>query len=177
MNTLVVYESMFGNTRMIAEAVAEALRSSGSAVTVATAAEAPAQVSGYDLVVVGAPTHAHTLPQASSRKEAASWADDGDRDLTLEAGAMRPGMREWLERVTVSPPEPRFAAFSTRADFPRIFAGDATAAIRRRLHRRNLPLAAREDFLVDSDSHLVQGEQERARAWALTLVPVASRQA
>ena len=35
MNTLIVYESMFGNTRMLAEAIAETLRSAdvGAAVT------------------------------------------------------------------------------------------------------------------------------------------------
>ncbi|WP_043447012.1 flavodoxin family protein [Arthrobacter sp. L77] len=174
MDTLVVYESMFGNTRMIAEAVADALRSTGD-VTVATAAEAPVQLSGYGLVVVGAPTHAHTLPQPSSRQEAAAWADDPDRDLTLEADAMEPGIREWLDLMTLSAAEPRFAAFSTRADIPRIFAGDATASIRRRLHRRDLALDAHEDFLVDHDSHLLRGEQQRARDWALTLVPVTSR--
>ncbi|MBG6224672.1 hypothetical protein IWX63_001234 [Arthrobacter sp. CAN_A2] len=176
MNTLIVYESMFGNTRMIAEAVAEALRPSGSGVTVTTAADAPTDLSGYGLVVVGAPTHAHTLPQASSRTEAAAWADDADRDLTLEADALRSGIREWLERMSPSAPGPRFAAFSTRADFPRIFAGDATAAIRRRLHHRDIAVDAHEDFLVDSDSHLLRGEQQRARDWALTLVPVTTRQ-
>ena len=175
MNTLVVYESMFGNTRTIAEAIGDALRSSGS-VTVTTAIDAPVQLSGYGLVVVGAPTHAHTLPQASSRQEAAAWAEDSTRDLTLEADAMEPGIQEWLERMTLSAWEPRFAAFSTRADIPRIFAGDATAVISRRLHRRDLVLDAHQDFLVDSGSHLLRGEQQRARDWALTLVPVASRQ-
>ncbi|MHA7283730.1 flavodoxin domain-containing protein [Arthrobacter sp. TMS2-4] len=175
MNTLVVYESMFGNTRVIAEAIADALRPSGD-VTVRAATDAPVQLSGYGLVVVGAPTHGHTLPQAASRQEAAAWADDGDRDLTLEADALEPGVREWLERMTLCDEEPRFAAFSTRADMPRIFAGDATAAIRRTLHRRDLSVDAHEDFLVDRGSHLLQGEQQRARDWALTLVPVASRQ-
>lgn len=176
MNTLVVYESMFGNTRMIAEAIADVFRSSGSGVTVTTATEAPVQLSGYGLVVVGAPTHAHTLPQASSRQEAAVWAEDRDRDLTLEADALEPGIREWLDLMTLSASEPRFAAFSTRADMPRIFAGDATATIRRRLHRRDIAVDAHQDFLVDSGSHLLRGEQQRARDWASTLVPVTSRQ-
>ncbi|WP_394252567.1 flavodoxin family protein [Arthrobacter pityocampae] len=174
MKTLVVYESMFGSTRRIAEAVADALRPSGD-VTVTIAAEAPTALSGYGLVVVGAPTHGHTLPQEASRKEASAWADDGKRDLALEADALRPGVREWLEHVALSAPGPRFAAFSTRADMPRIFAGDATAAIRRRLHRHHIVLDAHEDFLVDSDSHLLPEEQQRAHDWARTLVPVTSR--
>ena len=35
MNALIVYESMFGNTRRLAEAMAEALETSGADVTVA----------------------------------------------------------------------------------------------------------------------------------------------
>ena len=174
MKTLIVYESMFGNTRMIAEAVAEALRSTGGDVTVAVAAEAPADLGGYDLVVAGAPTHAHTLPQPSSRTQAVSWADDPDKKLKIEAAAQKPGIREWLDGIVVPEPTPRFAAFSTRADIPRIFAGDASAAIKRRLHKRDIGLDAREDFLVDMDSHLVDGEEQRAKAWALKLAPVAS---
>jgi hypothetical protein len=172
MNTLVVYESMFGNTRTIAEAIAEALRPTATGVTVTTAAEAPADVAGFDLVVVGSPTHAHTLPQPSSRKDAAAWAEDGRKELKLEEGASRPGVREWLADLSIPDPAPRFAAFSTRADFPRIFSGDAASAIRRRLHKRDVDVDAQMDFLVDFDSHLVDGEQQRAREWALTLVPV-----
>ena len=174
MNTLIVYESMFGNTRMVAEAIAEALRSAGAGVTVTTAASAPADLTGYDLVLVGAPTHAHTLPQVSSRKQAAAWADDPQKMLTLEAGAREPGVREWLDRILLPEPQPRFAAFSTRADIPHIFAGDAAAAIKRRLHKRDVKVEADADFLVDLESHLVSGEELRAKEWATRLAPVTS---
>ncbi len=174
MNTLIVYESMFGNTRTLAEAIAETLQSAGAGVTVTTAADAPADVADFDLVVVGAPTHAHTLPQTSSRKEAAAWADDPQKALALEAGAQEPGVREWLDRLLLTEPQPRFAAFSTRADIPRIFAGDAAAAIKRRLHKRDVKVDAHADFLVDLESHLVTGEELRAKEWAARLTPVTS---
>jgi hypothetical protein len=175
MNALIVYESMFGNTRQIAESIAGGLESAGETVTVAAAADAPTALTGYELVVVGAPTHAHTLPQAASRTQAVAWADEPDRDLTLEEGATKSGVREWLELVELADPAPRFVAFSTRVDIARIFAGDAAAAIARRLHRRHIDVEAHEDFLVDRDSHLVPGEAQRAAEWATRLVPVTSR--
>lgn len=175
MNALIVYESMFGNTRTIAEAIARGLESAGATATVAAAADAPTEFTGYDLVVVGAPTHAHTLPQEASRLQAAEWAADAERALTLEAGATGSGVREWLDTVDVAVHAPRFAAFSTRVDIARLFAGDAAVAIARRLHRRHIDVDAHEDFLVDRDSHLVPGEEQRAAEWAAGLVPVASR--
>ena len=176
MKTLIVYESMFGNTRMLAQAIAGALESAGSPATLTLAAHAPTDLAGYDLVVVGAPTHAHTLPQAKSREEAARWAKDPEQRLTLEESADLPGVREWLEAVAPRDPQPRFAVFSTRADIPRIFAGDAAASITKRLHRRGFDVEDHIDFVVDMHAHaLVDGEQRRAREWAMRLVPVAAR--
>ncbi|MDX5309965.1 MAG: flavodoxin domain-containing protein, partial [Rhodococcus sp. (in: high G+C Gram-positive bacteria)] len=57
MRALVVYESMFGNTRHVAEAVARGLGSAVRTVPVTQAHEE--NLSDYDLVVVGGPTHAH----------------------------------------------------------------------------------------------------------------------
>jgi menaquinone-dependent protoporphyrinogen IX oxidase len=174
MNALIVYESMFGNTRQIAESIAGSLESTGASVTLAAAADAPTVITGYELVVVGAPTHAHTLPQAASRSQGAAWGDDPERALTLEVSATKSGVREWLERVEFAERVPRFVAFSTRVDIARIFAGDAAAGIARRLHRRHVEVEAHEDFLVDRDSHLLVGETQRAADWASQLVPVAS---
>jgi len=171
MHTLIVYESMFGNTRRIAEAIAEALRATGSEVTVAGAVDAPSELEGFDLVVVGAPTHGHTLPQPSSRAEAVAWAKDPVKDLAIEAGARGPGVREWIERILVTEPMPRIVAFSTRADFPVIFAGDAAVTIKRRLHQLDVDVDSHEDFLVDFQNRLLDGEQQRAGDWAITLAP------
>lgn len=175
MNALIVYESMFGNTRKVAEAIARALESASVDVTLKRAADAPKELAGYELIVVGAPTHAHTLPQSSSRKEAFEWARDPEKSLALEPDSQRPGVREWLATIVVPDPKPRFAGFSTRVDIARIFAGDASAAIKRQLRKREIDLDAHEDFLVDFDSRLVAGEEQRAQAWATGLVPVASR--
>lgn len=171
METLIVYESMFGSTRRLAESIAEGLRDRGLRVVVSPAATAPSDVGGYGLVIVGAPTHAHTLPNAASRTQAAEWAADPGRNLELEPDALSAGVREWIDDVrTTNGTE--WAAFSTRVDMPRIFAGDSAAAIARRLRRRGTEIIARSDFLVDRDSRLLPDQEERARSWAGELVGV-----
>ena len=68
MNTLVVYESMWGNTRAVAEAVAEEL---GEDVTLVDVNDAPAPLpDDIDLLVVGGPTHAFSMSRASTRRDA-----------------------------------------------------------------------------------------------------------
>jgi hypothetical protein len=173
MDALIVYESMFGNTRRLAEAIADSLETAGVDVTIAPAREAPSDLSDYRLVVVGAPTHAHSLPRPKSRTEAAQWAADPTKELTLEAEAGSPGVREWLEGVSLVG-SPRFAVFSTRVDIPRIFSGDACTAIAKGLRRRLADVDARADFLVGLDSNLLDGEVDRAREWAGSLTPVPS---
>ena len=57
-NALVVFESMFGNTEAVANAIADGLKEQG-AVRVVEVGEAPDGLpSGVDLLVVGGPTHA-----------------------------------------------------------------------------------------------------------------------
>lgn len=171
MNTLIVYESMFGNTRRLAEAMADVLRTGGDDVTVTHAHAAPSDLSDYALVIIGAPTHAHTLPRPESRTEAANWAADPDKMLVLDPAAGSSGVREWLNRLLLAG-NPRFAVFSTRVDIPRIFGGDAATAIVKRLRRRGAEVDSRTDFLVDKGSLLVEGEEQRAREWVAELLGV-----
>lgn len=171
MNALIVYESMFGNTRTIAEAIAHGLRDAGVDVSLTLAYDAPADLSDYSLVIVGAPTHAHSLPRAKSRSEAVAWAADPTKNLALEPMAQATGVREWLERVMLVG-NPRFAVFSTRADIPSIFSGDACKAIAKGLGRRLAQVDDHADFLVGLDNRLRDGEETRAREWASTLVPL-----
>ena len=167
MTAVVLYESMFGNTRRIAEAIGDGLALYGM-VRVGSVSAGGGDLTGADLVVVGAPTHAHSLPRATSRKEAARWARDPEQHLELEADADAAGVREWIESLDAAPE--RWFASGTRVDFPRIFAGDASAAIEKRLHRLgSRPAAHSECFLVDTKSMLVEGELERARAWGAEL--------
>ena len=157
MDAAVVYESMFGNTRIIAEAVAEGLRASdpGAHVAVVPVADATVGKLGEpDLVVVGAPTHFSRMSTPRSRKVFATG----------------PGVREWLAALPAAPQGRRAAAFDTRLSYP--LAGSAARPISRRLHRRGYQIAARPaGFIVQhSKGPLKAGERERARAWGAGLM-------
>jgi len=169
MRALVVYESMFGNTRLVAESIARGLDRSAVDSVLTTAAAAPRSTDTFDLVVVGAPTHAHGLPRPSSRLEAAGWAANPEKALALEKSAPADGVREWLDKADVSDDTRLLAAFSTRADIMRMLAGDAAVVIARRLKALKAGHVETECFLVTSSNRLVEGEQNRADAWAATL--------
>jgi flavodoxin len=161
MKALVVYESMYGNTRAVAEAIAEGL--GGSPVrAVHEAGEAPEQ---RDLLVVGGPTHMHGLTTALSRRMAADAARE-DGHAALEPGATAElGLRAWL-RELVACEGVRAAAFDTRLDRSTALTGTAARGIARRLRQRDYEVVATESFLVqDAEGPLEDGELERARAW------------
>lgn len=157
---LVVYESMFGNTAAVAEAVASglggrlqvSLREVGSASTVV-----PADI---DLLVVGGPTHAFGLSRPSTRSDA---AEETDRPL-VSTGL---GLREWLDAATSQGLTCRAAAFDTRAARPRLPGSAARAAVRRLRRAGFQPVAAPASFYVTGTTGpLVEGELDRARRWA-----------
>jgi hypothetical protein len=163
----VVYESMFGNTRRIAEAIADGLRETVP-VEIAAVHRLESWPLEPDVVIVGAPTHVHGLTRPSTRSEAARWAEDAARGLELDTSASGTGVREWL--ADSLPPAEYFAAFDTRADMPKIFTGSAATAIDRTLRSRGITrLAEPVSFLVDRENRLVTGEVERARAWGRQL--------
>jgi flavodoxin len=165
MNAIVVYESMYGNTRAIAEAVADGL---GGA-EVAPVHEAAGHVEGAELLVVGAPTHIHGLPTPHSRHATAEALEKGG-DAHLEPGADdEPGLRAWLDELPRSEAA-HAAAFDTRLDKPVWFTGAASHAIAKRLRRRGYDVLATESFLVEkAEGPLEDGELERARRWGRNL--------
>ena len=86
MQVLVVYESMFGSTRQIAEAIALGL-STRAEVSVVKAAEATTSLQDYDLIVVGGPTHAWSMSWPSTRRSTPLRAEKPNSGLVLEPGA------------------------------------------------------------------------------------------
>ena len=65
MNALVVYFSKFGNTKLVAEAISDRLRSAGTGRLVGLNELTSADFDDADLVVMGSPTHRMNLPQAA----------------------------------------------------------------------------------------------------------------
>jgi hypothetical protein len=124
-------------------------------------------LSDIDVLVVGAPTHAHGLPSARTRTAAATWADDPSKHVSLDPFRIPFGIREWLDAVTVVPAW--FAAFDTRADVIRLISGSAGARIERRLRKLGSnPLGEAASFLIDDDT-LETGELSRATRWGRDL--------
>ncbi len=64
MNSLVVYFSLYGNTRRLAEIIAEELQTAGVARVVSLDQLKPENLRDVDLVVMGSPTHIQNVPKA-----------------------------------------------------------------------------------------------------------------
>jgi hypothetical protein len=167
MRALVVYESMYGNTRAIAEAIADGLATSAVAAACRVGTVEPDQLHGLDLLVVGGPTHAWSLSRPSTRESAAQAAAKPASGLTLEPDATGPGLREWVQDVGQwREPHTRVVCFDTRMRAPMGFSGSAGRALARRLRRSGWPVhTAVEGFVVTKRNELVEGELARAHAW------------
>jgi len=169
MRIAVVYESMFGSTRLIAQEIAEGLGGAPDVKAIGVAEADDVVMDGLDLIVVGGPTHAWGMSRPSTRRGAPLHVNRPRSGLVLEPGAdSGPGVREWissLDRVHT-----QAAAFDTRVSSAPLFTGRASKGIARELTRHGLTvIGAPESFLVDKGSHLLAGELERARAWGARL--------
>jgi hypothetical protein len=155
---LVVFESMFGNTEAVAQAVADGLSSVMDA-HVADVALAPSALDDIDLLVVGAPTHAFGLSRPRTR------ADAVRRGAHVDA-ARGKGVREWIAMIDRSSVGATIAtAFDTRVRSPRL-PGSAARAARRRLRRLGFRVLPTSSFWVTgTPGPLAEGELERAHRW------------
>ena len=68
MRALVVYESMYGNTHVIADHIADGLRADYEVTVVPVGKATPELVAAAELVVAGAPTHLRRLSSVKSRR-------------------------------------------------------------------------------------------------------------
>jgi flavodoxin I len=155
MKSLVVFDSLFGNTEMVARAVAEALGEHGEARAVRVAEVEPWHLEGIELLVVGSPT---------------------------QKFRPTPATLAWLAKL---PPATlagvRVAAFDTRIDVGTVrnrllttlvgWFGYAAEPLDQRLVRAGGAQAgAPAGFIVeDKQGPLREGESDRARAWARQL--------
>ncbi len=168
MRVVIVYESLYGNTHLVAEKVADGVRLRAEAVVLPVGEATPEMLTEADFLVVGGPTHMHGLSTSKSRH--AAEADAEKRDLTLDPDAESEGLRAWFHTLPQGDGRPS-AAFDTRLDGPAGFTGRASRGIARRLRHHGFVLAVDpESFLVDKENHLVSGEADRAREWAGCIV-------
>src|SRR5262245_39678719 len=164
---LVVFESIFGNTRLVAEAVVAGL-AAGTKVELVEVGEAPTAIDPeVDLLVVGGPTHALGLSRPETRTQAAEGA--GRRPALPGLG-----LREWLPALHAGVRPPRVAAFDTRI---RHLPGSAARAALRRLRHDGFPVATRPTsfYVTGTEGPLAEGELERAERWGEQLAAMATR--
>lgn len=169
MRVLVVYESLYGNTRIIAEGVAEGLRERHE-VEIAPVNRADADLVGdSDVIVVGGPTQFHALSTSWSRDIGAQAAANPRSGVVVEPDALGVGLREWLGNV--SPGCDRAAAaFDTSFAGPPLITGRAGSGIAHRLRKRGyMVIAEPRSFLVSQKNALLPGESTRARVWGVAL--------
>lgn len=157
MRALVVYESLWGNTEKVARAVADKLADIGT-VEVVDSDAAPATVDGYDLVVVGGPTHAFSMTRATTRADAVKSHSAPHEPVR--------GIREWLNEVGRPATAIPTLAFDTRVDKPR-FPGSAAKSARHELRSLGFETSVKQQTfrVYGYEGPLLDGELERARAW------------
>jgi hypothetical protein len=174
MRSLVVYESMYGNTHHVAEAVADGLREFGDVAVVPVNRATPDMLEHVDLLVVGGPTHVHGMSRPATRESAVEVTEKDDTDLELDPDAGGEGVREWLgslDRTGL-----KAAAFDTRVDVAAVLTGRASKGIARHLRHHGFDvILSPESFLVTKDTHLKPGEDSRARRWGEELGVSATR--
>lgn len=168
MRAVIAYESMFGNTHAIADAVGKGLEPMFEVVVVPLAQAGRERLGDADLLVVGGPTHFRGMSRTFTRKWAASTARKPGNDLVLDRDAQGPGVRDWLG--SLAPGQTRVVAFDTRFSGPAALRGRASRAISRQLRQRGFEVVAEpESFFVNLKNHLVPGEEARAEEWGKRL--------
>lgn len=172
MHTLVLYESMYGNTHAIAKAIGEGARAGGEVTVIPAHQSTTELVAWADLVIVGGPTHARGMSTEASRTSATAAAakPDGWSEITLDANAEGIGVREWLEGVGDAHGKPA-VAYDTRVFGPSLLTGRAASAIDKGLRGHGFRVVAKaESFMIDTHQRLRVGEVDRARKWGARMV-------
>jgi menaquinone-dependent protoporphyrinogen IX oxidase len=148
MNTLVLYESKFGNTERVAEAIALVLQESVPTrlAAVSDVDDCAEALQGISLLVVGGPTHRHGV--STTLQETLACLED-----------------HALEGVKV-------ATFDTRLHGPRVLTGSAGVGLERFLRKHGAWVVVPPmSFLVGAtEGPLDSGELEHARAWTIDVL-------
>jgi flavodoxin len=153
MKALVVFDSVFGNTGQIAQAIGNALGSQGDFDTLQVGNVKPEHLTDLSLLIVGSPTRQFS-PTGATTSFLKSIPKDGMDGVAVAAFDTRFAVSE-IERV-------RILSF-----FVRIF-GYAAEPIARRLEKKGgkLVIPPQGFFVTDVEGPLQDGELDRAAEWA-----------
>jgi flavodoxin len=142
MNTLVIYDSTFGNTEKIAQAIAEVMAERGPARTLRVSKVQSSDLEGIDLLMLGCPTHKRKPTDAVQ--------------AFLECVS-----RKSLSGISA-------AVFDTRYRKPRLLTGSAAGRLAKSLRKAGAALltSPQSFFVLSREGPLEEGETERAATWA-----------
>jgi hypothetical protein len=169
MKALIIVESMFGNTRTIADHIATSLRRRRMSVEVYDVEAAPRSIpDDVDLLVVGGPTHAFGLSRSRTRADAVSRGAPTPADT---------GLRDWLDAPPDIRGRPGIAVFDTRIQKP-LLPGSAARSAFRKLRRSGWRLLVKPTsfYVEDVAGPLRTGEEARAERWAEDVMAALSPQ-
>ena len=151
---LVVYDSVYGNTAQIAEALIEGGSVHPDSRVYKVTESAPDALDGIDLLLVGSPTHGGTFTEPV-KNFLAAIPKDGLRGM--RAAAFDTSFSEETQ--------------TGLAKFAISLFGCAAPKIGEQLSAKGASLVAAETFIVlDTEGPLQAGELERARAWVQGLI-------
>lgn len=144
MNTLLIYETQYGNTEQIAERIASRLEKAGRVRSVPLSEAGKPYFGGINLVVLGCPTQMHGLSKA---------------------------MREFVTAMT-DLDRVRLAVFDTRYKMPRWVTGSAAQVMGDYIqdHGGILALPPESFFVMQPQGPLVAGELSRAEQWGESII-------
>jgi flavodoxin len=155
MKALVVYDSAYGNTQRIAQAVGSAMGSSEDVQVLNVSEVEPDQLAGLDLLIIGSPTQ-RFRPKSAMSHMLNSIQDNSLKDVRVAAFDTR---LTWEEINKIS----------ALAFFVRLSGDSAYAAkhLANQLKKKGGQLVVPpEGFYVEGmEGPLVQGELERAMDW------------
>jgi flavodoxin len=157
MKALVVYDSVFGNTEKVAQAMGDALVGYGEAQTLRVGDIRPEHLTGLDMLIVGSPTRAFS-PTPAIKK----W-------LTGRPSGSFKGVKVAAFDTRVSVEEANVAILTFMA---KIF-GYAAEPIGKRLARKGgqMTMSPEGFFVQGTEGPLKEGELERAADWARQMLP------
>jgi flavodoxin len=156
MKVLIIYDSFFGNTEQVAQAMGDALGSQQDVAVLRVGDVRPEHLVGLDALIVGSPTRAFS-PTPAIKKLAGSIPRHGLKGVKVAAFDTRIAVDEVGSRILSA--------------LVKVF-GYAAKPIAGRLERKGGESAAPpEGFFVEgSEGPLEEGELERAADWAAQIV-------
>lgn len=163
MKVIVLFESMFGNTKVVAQDVRDGLADAGADVALVGVADAAVtELAECDLLVLAAPTHALSLSRPETRADAVSRGAD--------PGCASTGIREWLgtldQKLPASATRPPVAVLDTRVHKARNWPGSAAKRAARTVRKEGFTVVEQMSFYVDDiTGPVTSGEHQRARQW------------